>query len=302
MPALVTIGLIGVLMLAASGKRLVPAPEGGDPFELWRDRFGVAREMKLVGLRNDLDGRRVEFVTRDGHSVVQPMADLQKADQERAWDAAFALKPALTFREARTIAFDPPKTPNPKYRVEYHFDVSVLTIDRVEEGSLRINRVPIEGLHGMTLPPSAWETRVSAGSHDFSSLSPAMGRLQLVTSGLFWAPSIKGALAQGTLRAVCLGEPDEETVTVKVPPRGESTSVQAGPVRLTVKNVAQRRLHLEVKDDPHGTLSYAGFLQETRVVNARIIDAPAVGSEVEVIVGYHRRVKVVEVPFSGTAR
>lgn len=312
-PAIATIGLIGVLMLAASAKRIVPAPALLDSFELWRDHSGSVREMKLVGLRDNLDGDWAEFIKRDGTSVLQPIADLQRADQERAWDAAFALKPVFTFKEARTIALDPPKSPNPKYRVEYEFDISVLPVARVEEDSLRINRVPVEGLQGMTIHPSKWQTQVDRSSRYSNfftgkdrSASPERDRFQLVTTGLFWAPSVKGALAEGAVKAVCVGDLAEQIVSLTVPPRGGAATGEVGPIRLSLRSSGVLgELELRVDDSSNGGLFYAGFyghaglLSESRRTDERRIAARREGSEVQVSVGYYRRMKVVEVPFAG---
>lgn len=307
-PAFATIGLIGILILAASGKRLAPEGVLGDSFELWRDRSGAAREMKLVGLRNHPGGSRAEFVTRDGVSVVQPIAGLQRSDQTRAWDAAFSLEPVFTFKESRIVALHPLKKGSQKYRIEYDFEISGLPVARIDEASLKINRVPIEGVSGMSVHPSDWQPQLRRSSRDSGSamgkvrsLLDGKDRFQLVTSGLYWPPSVKDAHAEGSVRVLCLGDLDEQVVSLTVPPRGKTTSNQVGPLRLILKSDADSgTLELQVNGGTNG-LCYAGFQTEGRWSNERSAPAYREGSLIKASVGYYRRVKIVEVPFSGTA-
>ncbi|WP_035603596.1 hypothetical protein [Haloferula sp. BvORR071] len=301
-PALLTVGLVGIVLYAVSDLQRSGAVP--DPFQLWKDHSGTVRELKVVGLRNDPEGSQVEFVTRAGLPLSRPITDLQRADQERAWEAAFALKPVLSFRDAAMLKADTGSLYDHYYHLNYTFDVSVLPINRVVENSISLNHVPIEGLHGMALLPSAWtfelnlNERLPRGPVD-------RDQLRFSTSGYFSPLSLKGAVAEGQLTAICAGDLTEEKVVLKVPSRpGVTSKASVGPIqlRLTTSGSAPelRKLALEVSGANSGQLSYAGFNQEGPRSDVRTTYIEGSRSEITVSTGYYRRVKTVVVPFSGT--
>ena len=190
------------------------------------------------------------------------------------------------------------------YHLTYSFDVSVLPIDQVAENSVRINHVPIEGLHGMTLLPSEWTLELNL--HDGSpNRSAENDQLNFRTSGYFSPLSLKGASAVGSLTAICVGDLAEEKVSMKVPAEpGLVSKASVGPLQLTLTTSGQapglRKLVLEVSGGSAGQLSYAGFQQEGPRSDVRSTYIEGKRHEIVISTGYYRRVKTVEVPFSGT--
>ncbi|WP_367871900.1 hypothetical protein [Luteolibacter sp. Populi] len=320
-PALATVAVIGFL-LSLAVDRFPGTPPPADPYQLWRDKDGVVRELKLVGLKNDAAGSKGEFLTREGATVLHRITDLQTADQARAWDAAFALDPVLSFKQATIRKTE---VVGQRYTLCYSFDVSVLPIRSIKRDSLKINRVPVESLHGMTIWPGYWSPalRFAAGSIPFPArpgsrwssqddgpawITPVEGdsdRVDLVATGFFYPPSMKGALAEGSVMAVCMDEVAQEQLRMDVPAEvGGITTGRIGPLQLRLEKTHGLARHdflvLKVEGDHPGQCTHAGFFHFFRRSLARETIVDHGTKSVVISAGYYRRVKEVEVPFSGT--
>lgn len=295
-PALVTVAAVGLFIALAGG--ITPrdlAPGSKDPFQIWTDKGGVAREMSLVGVVHDLSGSHAEFRTRDGATLSYPVDVLQAADRERAWDAAFATEPVLSFHGA-TIR----KGAKHEFRgggdheVRYSFGVMGPPVRTVYEGTLRINRVPISGLGGMTIWPGDWSVELNRSKH--------RNRLDLVATGLFDPQSFHGAGAEGSVLAVCTDDVSEEMVHMSVPPSfGGSSNAQVGPFDLVIERHSGGHLALRVGGGAPEQVVSAGFLGNWPDLSARTTDVKPGVERIAVVVKYYRRFKEVELRFSGTA-